>query len=108
VPQQAPVLKTRWRDRAWTFRSMIAVAIASLLVGGIAGGTVVAVSGDDHDRYHYRMGPWGPGMRVPPGWRNPRRFDDGGPRWRWDDRAPDNPMNPQPPSPTPPTASPSS
>jgi len=80
----APVLKTRWRDRAWTFRAMLAVAAASLVIGGIAGGLVGAAVDDDHDE-GYRMGPGGPGMRMPPGWGN-----QDGPHWRWRD-------GPQPP-----------
>ena len=101
-----PVLKPRWRDRVWSFRAVLAVALATLLIGGIVGGTIVAVADDDRDD-HQRMGPWGPGGQMRPGWREPRRFDDGGPRWRWDDD-PDNPMDPQRPSPSPPSPSPSS
>jgi len=74
-----PVLKTRWRDRAWTFRAMLAVAAASLVIGGITGGLVGAAVDDDHDD-GYRMGP---GMRMPPGWRN-----HDGPHWRWRDGPP--------------------
>ena len=100
VPQQ-PVLKTRWRDRAWSFRAILAVTLASLLVGGLAGGAVVAASNGDDDHGHHRMRPWGPGG-------GPGGFRDGGPRWRWNDGP-----RPQPgltpygvPSPTPPTAAP--
>jgi hypothetical protein len=76
----APVLKTRWRDRAWTLRAMIAVALASFLIGGLVGGVIVGATGDDHDgqRMH-RMGPWGPGMQRAPGWRH-RQFNDGRPQ----------------------------
>jgi hypothetical protein len=35
-----------------------------------------------------------PGDRMPPGWRMPHRFRDGGPQWRWND-------GPQPPQMTP-------
>jgi hypothetical protein len=84
----APVLKTRWRDRAWSFRSMLAVALATFLIGGIAGGIVVGATGDDHDGQH-RMGRWGPGGPMGgPGWRwrDPRGYNgDGGPQWRWND-----------------------
>jgi hypothetical protein len=100
-----PVLKTRWRDRAWSFRAMIAVAVASVLVGGVAGGAIVAASGDDHDRDQYRMGPWGPGGQMPPGWRH------GGPRWHRDDNdmMPGQPLTPYGrPSPTTPSPSPGS
>jgi hypothetical protein len=106
----APVLRTRWRDRAWSFRAMLAVALATLLIGGFAGGTVVALADDgrDHHDHHHRMGPWGPGDAMPP-WRRdhgPRRFGgDGGPQWRWDDgpRPPGEGTSPftEPPPPTP-------
>ncbi len=67
----APVLKTRWRDRAWSFRAMLAVALATLLIGGLAGGTVVAAAGHDHDRHgRFMMGPGGPGRGMPPGLRS--------------------------------------
>jgi hypothetical protein len=104
---QQPVLVTRWRDRAWSFRAMLAVALATLVIGGIAGGTVVAVSGDDDDHGYFRMGPGGPDGRMPPG-MGQRRFHDGGPKWRWDDGSQDGPnMMPygQPTPPTPPTPS---
>jgi hypothetical protein len=104
TPAAAPVLKTRWRDRAWTFRAMLAVAAASLVIGGVAGGLIGAAVDDDHQR----MERWGPGGRMPPGWQHH------GPQWRWDD-GPDNgpggPMmtpfgngdgrTPQPPAATP-------
>ena len=105
VPPEArePVLKTRWRDRAWTFRAMIGVALASLLVGGLAGGAVMAAADDgDDDRFrHHRMGPWGPEVDGPRGWRphGPRGFEDRGPRWRWDDGSEDD--SPQQPTPSP-------
>jgi hypothetical protein len=103
----APVMKARWRDRAWSFRAMLAVALATLLLGGIAGGTIVAVADDDHDQRHAWMGPGGPGKRMPPDWRGPRHFQDGGPGWRWNDgpQPPDGDVTPygqpSPPTPTP-------
>ena len=104
----APVMKPRWRDRAWSFRAMLAVALATLLLGGIAGGTIVAVADDDHDQRHVWMGPGGPGKRIPPGWRGPKRFEDGGPRWRWHDGPPPPDGNVTPyGQPSPPTPSPS-
>jgi hypothetical protein len=85
-----PVLKTRWRDRAWSFRAMLAVALATLVIGGIAGGAVVAATGgDDDDHGYFRMGPGGPGGRMH-GW-GPREFKDGGPQWRWNDGQPPGP-----------------
>jgi hypothetical protein len=103
APTTQPVLKTRWRDRVWSFRAMLAVAAATLVIGGVAGGSIVALADDGHD-HHGRF--WtGPGDRVPPGWRDPRRFEDGGPRWHRDDgpQPPDGDVTPQPtPTPTPP------
>jgi hypothetical protein len=107
----APVLKTRWRDRAWSFRAMLGVALASLVLGGIAGGVVGAVANGEDDG-HPRIGRWGPGMDGPPGLRGkgPRHFGGhGGPGWRWDDGpgtgpAPYGSPAPQPrtsPTPTP-------
>ena len=85
-----PVMKARWRDRAWTFRAVLAVALATLVLGGVVGGTIVAVA-DDHDgQGRFRVGPGGRFERMPPGWRGPRQFHDGGPQWRWND-------GPQPP-----------
>jgi hypothetical protein len=109
------VLKTRWRDRAWTFRAMIAVALASLVIGGVAGGVIGAAAGRDDDRGHYLMGPWGPGMQMPPGWRGQGLGfgGDRGPGWRWNDgpqQAP--PLTPYggnggaSPTPAPPSSSP--
>jgi hypothetical protein len=96
-----PVLVTRWRDRAWSFRAMIAVALASVLIGGVGGSVLVAATNDDNDG-HYRMGRYGPGGMMPPGMghRMPRNWgDDGGPgRWK---RAPQD--NPDAPTPVPPT-----
>ena len=97
----APVLKTRWRDRVWTFRAMLAVALATLVIGGIAGGLLgaAAVRHDDrHDGYHDRFGPGG-GPGMPPGWRM-----RGGPGWRSDDDQPYG--GPGGSLPTPPTTSP--
>jgi hypothetical protein len=104
-PAAAPILKTRWRDRAWTFQALLAVALAALLIGGIAGGVIVAAAGDDRDDHgRVFMGPGGPGNGMPPGWKH-HRFNDGGPQWRWDDgpEAPDlTPYGqPTPPTPTP-------
>jgi len=111
-PEQQPVLKTRWRDRAWTFRAMLAVALASLVIGGVAGGVIGAVAGSDDRDDHYRMGPWGPGMQMPPGQRGRGRRDfggPGGPGWRWNDgpqQAPD--LTPYgTPSPSAPSSTPS-
>jgi hypothetical protein len=78
----APAARTRWRDRVWSFRAMLAVAAPTLVIGGVTGGLVGAAVDDGHDD-GYRMGPGGPAMRMPPGWRN-----HDGPHWRWRDGPP--------------------
>lgn len=96
VPQTA----TRWRDTLWTFRSVLAVAVASVLIGGTGGALVVAATGDGHDRggRHGRM-VWMDG--GPGGMR--RGMIDGGLGGNWQ-----VPPNPQfgPASPPTPSASP--
>jgi hypothetical protein len=73
---------------------MLAVALATFLIGGIAGGVVVAASGDDRGDHYgdHRFGPRGPGgpMMGGPGWRGrgPKQFDGGSPGWRWNDGPP--------------------
>jgi hypothetical protein len=106
-----PVMKPRWRDRVWSFRAMLAVALATLVLGGVVGGTIVAVADDDQgDHGRFRMGPGGRFERMPPGWRGPRQFHDGGPQWRWDDGPPPPGPGTTPygtPSPAPTTPTPS-
>ena len=94
----SPVLKTRWRDRAWSFRALLAVALAMFVIGGIGGLVVGVAAAHHHDRndgFYYRMGPGG---GMPPGWRMHR-----GPGWRWDDggRGRQWKDGPQPPQLTP-------
>ena len=91
-PQAPP--RQRFADRLWSFRALIAVALASVIIGGLAG-AALANAGDDHDdrggpmRFQ-RGGPMGPG----------------GPQWRCGDGPGgrrgnnNNPMQPQAP-PTP-------
>lgn len=84
-PTAGPVLKTRWRDRVWSFRAMLAVALATLVIGGVGGlvvGAAAARHHDRHDGFYDRMGPGGPGM-MGPGWRM-----RGGPGWHGYDGQP--------------------
>jgi hypothetical protein len=109
-----PGPQPRWRDRVWSFRAMIAVALASFIIGGLGGGLVGGALGfvvGHHDGRH-EMGPWGPGMRGPgmdgPGWRGRGHGFGGGPGWRFDDGGPQAPLTPYGgPSATPPTPTPS-
>lgn len=77
APEQ-PAARTRWRDRALGFRAVAAVALATLVLGGLGGAAigVVASGDDDHDRrgpaqLDFRDGdrpPHGaPGMPAPDG-----------------------------------------
>ena len=73
----APVLKTRWRDRAFNLRAMVAVGLAGLVLGAGAGAGTALVAGHDDgpDFRHQRMG--GPGQGGFPGWGG--RDGQGGP-----------------------------
>lgn len=67
VPQSVPAAtpqpeKVRLRDRMWSFRAMVAVAIATLLLGGAGGAAIVAATGHDHgDRERFGRFVGGPG-----------------------------------------------
>ncbi|MDQ4051721.1 MAG: hypothetical protein M3237_03345 [Actinomycetota bacterium] len=75
TPAKEAPARTRWRERALGFRGVVAVALATLILGGLGGTAIgMAVSGDDHDRQ--RQGPGDfemhdggrpPGGGVPPG-----------------------------------------
>ena len=74
----------RLRDTVWNFRSMLAVAFASLVIGGAAGSAITALASDDDGPDRVRIANFdgrGPGMRHGPFDNGPfRRFDrDGGP-----------------------------
>jgi hypothetical protein len=64
VPAVQPAEKQRLRDRLWSFRAVIAVALASVIVGGLGGAALANVSNNDED------GRFGPGAG---------RFNRGGP-----------------------------
>jgi hypothetical protein len=93
---QNTAAKQRLRDRLWSFRAVIAVALASVIIGGLGGAALANVSeGDDGTMRFHRGGPGGPpGMmnRGPQG-RNP---------WQGRNDGPGVPPN----GPTPPTPSP--
>jgi hypothetical protein len=77
----------RFRDRLWSLRAVIAVALASVIVGGLAGAALANI-GDEQD------GRRGPGIgRFGPG--GPQGNGPGGQRWHWGD----GPQRQRPPSP---------
>ncbi len=57
----------RFADRVWSFRAMLAVAVASLVIGGGIGSAVAAVSGDDDQDERGRVGRFVDGPRGGPG-----------------------------------------
>lgn len=63
IPAQPPE-KQRLRDRLWSLRAVIAVALASVIIGGLGGAALANVSNHDED------GRFGPGAG---------RFNRGGP-----------------------------
>ena len=82
-PDQEPAPpKPRFVDRLWSLRAVIAVALASVILGGL-GGAALANVGDHDDR---RMGPGrfrgGGPMMGPPG---SEMAPPGTPQWRWRD-----------------------
>ncbi len=52
-PGPAGEPRSRWRriqDRVWSFRAVLAVALASLIVGGLGGAAIAGLTGDDDGR----------------------------------------------------------
>jgi len=74
---EAPPPKERFVDRLWSLRAVIAVALASVILGGLGGAALASAAGDDGNLRR------GPGQRFhggrqmpPPGlqrWRNGQR-----------------------------------
>ncbi|MET0998050.1 MAG: hypothetical protein ABWX73_04980 [Marmoricola sp.] len=62
--QPPPAPKQRLSERLWSFRAVIAVALASVIVGGLGGAALASVAQDDD------QGRFGPGQV---------RFNRGGP-----------------------------
>ncbi len=74
-PDQPPAPpKQRFVDRLWSFRALIAVALASVIVGGLAG-AALANAGDNNDRRGGPMRFQRGGPMAPPGGR----------QWQWGD-----------------------
>ena len=69
--------KQRWTDRLWGFRTVVAVALASVMIGGLGGAALANLGGGDGDDrtgpgfgHQFRGGPGqgrGPKGFVPPG-----------------------------------------
>jgi len=72
-PDPAPA-KQRLRDRLWSLRAVIAVALASVIIGGLGGAALANVAQDDDERRFPGQGRFdrgGPG--GPPGLMKERR-----------------------------------
>ncbi len=80
-PDRAPVApQPRFVDRLWSLRAVIAVALASVILGGLGGAALASASGDQDGRRGPARGPgMGPGM-GPGGQRGVR---PGPPGWYW-------------------------
>ena len=116
-PGETPA-KQRLRDRLWSFRAVIAVALASVIVGGLGGAALANVSDGDSRGFgpgQNRFQRGGPG--VPPEMMDGRR-QDRLEQWRerrglgqhqWEQENPGFPNRPAPPSdlPAPTTPTPS-
>lgn len=72
--QEPPEPRQRLQDRLWSFRSVIAVALASVIVGGLGGAALASVAQDDDER------------RFGPGQGRFNRGDPDGPSGMMDDR----------------------
>jgi hypothetical protein len=72
------VQRTRLRDRLFGLWSLVAVAVAGVIMGGLAGFAIHAAT--DNDRQDGRMGRFGPGFGPDGGARHGwGGFPDGGP-----------------------------
>ena len=100
-PAGPPADKQRLRDRLWSFRALIAVALASVIVGGLGGAALASVADNGNDgrrgpgQFNRGGGFGGPGM-MNRGPRNGQRngqqgFDrrGAGPRQFGQDDTPD-------------------
>jgi hypothetical protein len=99
----------RFADRLWSLRAVIAVALASVILGGL-GGAALASAGDDHDGrgggpFPGRMqrgGPMGPPGTQKWHWNDgPQRRGQGERQWRQDGGPNVVPPTPSPAKPTP-------
>jgi hypothetical protein len=76
-PAAEPPTRKRWTDRPWGFKAIIAVALASVIIGGLGGAALANLGGRDGDDrtgpgfgHQFRGGPGqgrGPNGFVPPG-----------------------------------------
>jgi hypothetical protein len=104
-PDQAPPPpKQRFADRLWSLRAVIAVALASVILGGLAGAAIANAGNDDDRRGPMRFqrgGPMGPGGGQWQWGDGPGRGNDPMPRWRGNPGAPPNGVLPPNSAPTP-------
>lgn len=77
APAATPEPAAGFTSRVWSFRAMVAVALASLVIGGGIGSAIAAVSGDDESDDRVRIGRFDGGNgRGPGGFPGGREFDD--------------------------------
>lgn len=109
TPGPPPSRWQRFRERAWGLRSMVVVALAALIIGGLGGVALGRASEGGHDGRGgpggHRFGQGGPGNGGPGQWGG--QGQRGGPRG-WGNRQAPNQQPPETPTqPGTPTPSPS-
>lgn len=96
LPAATPA-KPRLRDRLWSFKSMVLVAAATLIVGGLTGAGITALAGHDRGvgpQFFQDQGRGPDGRQGPPGQRKPWQHE----HFYWDDGpTPTEPPHARPP-----------
>jgi hypothetical protein len=96
-PEPEPVAeRTRLRDLVFGLRALVAVAVAGLILGGLAGFGINAATGDGPDGRMGRFGPGGGFQDGPGGRGGPGGFPQGPGQIGPGVQAPPVPQAPQP------------
>jgi hypothetical protein len=57
TPSADAPTKAGWSDRMWSFSALVAVALVSVIIGGLGGAALVSVSEDGRQGRDHRFGP---------------------------------------------------
>jgi len=74
--REPPAPRQRLSERVWSFRSVIAVALTAVIVGGLGGAALASVAQDDQGRFgpgQFNRGGPGAGRGGGPGMMDERR-----------------------------------
>lgn len=97
-PAAAPVAeRTRLRDLVFGLKALVAVALAGLILGGLAGFGINAATGDERDGRMGRFGPGGGFQEGPGGRGGPGGFPQGPGQMGPGGQAPQMPQGPPAP-----------